>query len=188
VTSTVAPILISFTVFVVVIVMVVALMVRQARRTFPKSIVSRLRETGDPVILTISRSETTWNPAQKGAASRLRVKGTATYTLDEAGVVHLTFEPKRGKAQHFSGPAPKLVEPNSPLARKLRRLQRGMLFGYVLLVLVGFYVGVLLAGGTALAHLLWGLFGMLMAMMFAWFLMLVFRVGLSIRQVKRDGL
>jgi hypothetical protein len=80
--------------------------------------VALLQQTGDPVQFWTSGP--TWNPAWPEKQAWLFETGEATYTLDEAGIVHLEFHSNWGGAiQHFSGPAPKWKPEDSP-AKLLR--------------------------------------------------------------------
>ena len=160
--------------------------IRRAKRNYPAWIVPQLQKRGR-VKLAIRSSGGTWNPARTTIGGRLYVSGQATYTLDDAGVIHLRIEPKKGSEQNFSGPLPEPTQP-SPRVQRLRRTRRTVTVVFVGTLAVGFLIGFVVSGGATASRLGWGLFGLGVAWLIVWFGLLVVRVFVSVKKVHSNSL
>lgn len=158
---------------------------RRARRNSPSWIVRQLQEKGT-VKVGVRYAGGTWNPSKDSVEGRVWIRGQATYTLDDAGIVHLRIEPKKGAEQTFSGPIPQSLVHPSEKSLRVRKRVRALLLGYLAFIVIGFFVGFAVAGGPALHRLIAGLIGMAVAIILAWFLVTVLRVWLSIRSLAKQ--
>ena len=173
----------------VVMFALVALATRvKADGTTPKGIVRELQKTREPVFSSISTMESTWNPAKPlGPDNGIVGPGKSKYTLDEAGVVHLVFQPKSGAARHFDGPIPESILNESSHQAKARKLVRGARIAYALALIGGFVIGFVVAGGSTAHHLAGGGVGFLAMFLVLWTTALVLRVVVSLRKTRKDG-
>jgi hypothetical protein len=159
--------------------------IKGASRTYSRSIVKRLKQTGRPVIVDVSARRGTWNPASKAeVGGRIFRSGRAEYAIDPSGLVHLRFRASSGPEEHFEGPVPEWHE--SPAGRRRRSLIRRFYGAYSALLLIGFGVAYEVSGGSVPRRLGLGLVGLLgMAIL----LIVVFtfaEIGVSIRTLLRD--
>jgi hypothetical protein len=157
---------------------------RRARRTYSRAIVHQLKTTGRPVVIGVSDRRGAWNPARKEAAGRLFANGTAEYTLDYAGTVHLRFSPAGGTDQHYEGPIPAWHD--SPQGRQRQRLIRRVWVAYVAWLLVGFGVGLALAAGSTARRIGFGVGGLFLAMLLVSLATTALRVTLAVRTAFRE--
>ena len=158
---------------------------RGARRTYSRSIVKRLKETGRPVIVDVSDRRGTWNPASKAkVGGRIFRNGRAEYAMDPSGMVHLRFTAKSGPEEHFQGPVPEWYE--SPAGRRRRSLIRRFYGAYTALLLIGFFVAYGVSGGSVPKRLGLGLVGLLGMTILLMFVVMFAGVGASIRALVRD--
>jgi hypothetical protein len=160
--------------------------IRRARKTYPKWIVSRLRETGVPVELKVRSGRGTWDPTRPSASSRTYESGRATYSLDSSGIVHLSMRSKVGAERHMAGPMPQQLL-DSESRRRQRTLTRSLVLGYGVLLLAGFVVGYLLATGSVAGRLLVGLAGAFVGMIVVSLAALMLRVASSVRDLHRGS-
>jgi hypothetical protein len=160
--------------------------IRRAKKTYSKWIVKQLKRTGAPVALRIKARRGTWNPARPEVAGRLFANGQAVYAMDEYETIHLQFQPLAGVEQHYEGPIPKGYATDSPTLRRRRKLVRSVYLGYVALLLAGFILGYLLAGGSEGKRLITGAVGVLVAMLIISVAATFLRVGISVRTAMRE--
>jgi hypothetical protein len=160
--------------------------IRRAKKTYSKWIVLQLKRTGAPVALRIKERRGTWNPARPEVAGRLFASGQAVYTMDECETIHLQFQPLGGVEHHYEGPIPKGYAPDSSTIRRQRKLVRSVYFGYAALLLAGFILGYLLAGGSEGKRLITGAVGVFIAMLVVALAATFLRVGISVRAVMRE--
>jgi len=113
-------------------------------------------------------------------------RGRAIYTLDESGVVDLEYH-QRGSTKRFSGAIPRSVSDPTPKELRGRALGKRILMGYVVLLLVGFALGVALSGGTLIVRLAWGALGLFVAMLLVALLAQLLNVGLAVRHATRHN-
>jgi hypothetical protein len=158
----------------------------RARKTYPKWIVSRLRESGVPVELKVRSGRGTWDPTRPSASSRIHESGRATYSLDSSGMVHLSMRSKVGAERHMAGPMPQQLL-DSASRRRQRTLTRRLVLGYAALPLAGFVVGYLLATGSVGGRLLVGLVGVFIGMVVASLVAVTLRVASSVRDLHRGS-
>lgn len=158
--------------------------IRRVRGTYSEDIVRQLRETGQPVVVMVSDRRGTWNPARKEVSGRLFANGRVTYSLDESGIVHLTFISPAGDEQRYEGPIPAWHD--SPKARRRQRFQRRVLMAHCAWLLVGFGLGCVLADGSVGKRLLIGLVGMLIALILLSIVSTVIRVAMAVRLSTRS--
>lgn len=159
------------TVAVVVVAVWVAWMValvwwtvRKGLQSTPWRVVRVLTEGLGPYEVKVTGFRSTWNPAKPlGSGSTLSGPGTGIYRLDESGVVHLTWTPKRGPIREFSGSVPDRVRPDSEQTISLRKKWHRILYMYTTTVVVGFLVGFTLAGGSVPHRLAGGGIGVFVA-------------------------
>jgi hypothetical protein len=107
--------------------------------------------------------------------------------LDDAGLIHLSWHPKRGAEKDLVGEVPPSLRPGSPQRRKVQAIQRGVLIVYLAASLVGFAVGYLLSSGSTGDRLGFGAFGMFGGWVLIWVLTLAGLVGWGTRTaLKRE--
>jgi hypothetical protein len=73
-----------------------------------------------------------------------------------------------------------------PAIRRRRKLVRSIYIGYVVLLLAGFILGYLLAGGSEGRRLVTGCVGVLVAMLVVTAAATILRVGISVRMAMRE--
>jgi hypothetical protein len=157
---------------------VMARVLRRAAARTPRGIAKRLRGTGDRVEVKIGGTASAWDPGRPlGPDNGRWGPARATYTMGEAGVVHLHFQPVLAEAEESEGPIPEF--PSRP------RAVRVVLIGYLFAVIAGFTIGFAVGRGPVGERLLWGCGGLLLAMMLIWALSLVLNVGKAIHDTAR---
>jgi hypothetical protein len=174
--------------FVVIFVFVALVSREKADGTTPRGIVRQLQRTRKPVYSSIGTLDSTWNPAKPvGPDNGIIGPGRSKYSLDEAGVVHLVFQPKAGAARHFKGPIPESILNEPPHQAKVRKLMRGARIAYAFALIGGFVIGFVVAGGSPAHHLAGGGVGFLVMFFVIWTAALLMRVVVSLHKVRRDG-
>jgi hypothetical protein len=119
----------------------------RADLTSPDGIARRVTSGSRRHVVRFAANRFTWNPALPvGKDNRLYGPGTATYTLDEHGVVQLDVTPVQGEVRHYSGPLPE----------GLQRADSAPSLGAALLApavaIVGFVVGYMVIAGDGDNH------------------------------------
>jgi hypothetical protein len=144
---------------IVFMALILAWSLRRSRRHMAPSITRQLRETGHPYVTRLAFLDQTWNPTPGpgrykliGPGTPIMGPGTAVYSLDEAGRVHLAFTPKGGHEQHFSGPMPQATHHPS-LWHATHGLARWLLVVDVALLICGAVTGFVLSSGTLVNRL-----------------------------------
>jgi hypothetical protein len=159
---------------------------RNAFASTPRGVLRHLRKAGGVHRMKLRGWEGTWNPAKPlGIDNRIFGPGEATHSLDEQGAVHLELRGRGNKLALYSGPIPETLIRPSQAAQRGRKLMRYVLIGYAALMIIGFVVGYFAAGGSAVHRLVAGVIGVFVAMVLAWFVALVFRVGTSVGSLAR---
>jgi len=155
------------------------------RAARPRWIVKRLVKTGAPVTLTMgwiaSAQAGFWDPGYAGPEPvfhQIYEVGTGTYTLDDAGIVHLRLVQRDGHIRVRSGPVPHPVEP-AGAHRTGRRLTWLAVGAYALCLSLGATIGALMAGGNANHRLVGAFIGGILGFLVGWALLLAFAVGRS---------
>ena len=152
------------------------------RRRTPLGIARRLRSKGGTVQFRVGYIGGGWNPAGTRAAGwTVSGPGALTYELGPDGDVHLTLVDRSGHQTHYQGPLPAQIEASTPAQVRLRRMRRGVTYGYLGLLVVGFAVGFAHASGSGVAKVFAGCIGIFAAMVAAAIASLVLRVVLAIR-------
>jgi hypothetical protein len=166
---------------------------RTMRATRPHWIVKRLHKTGEPVTLKLSMWSSVqggfWDPGYTGpqpAFHQIYEAGTGTYTMDDAGAVHLHLVQRNGHVRDRSGPVPDLAQP-SEAHRRARKLTRLALGAYAIFLGLGAVIGAVLAGGSADHRLIGGLIGGVLGYLTGWVLLLTATVGKSASTVVKDA-
>jgi hypothetical protein len=159
--------------------------IRRAKMTWSKRVVKQLKRTNAPITLQVKARRGTWNPARPGVAGRIFSSGQAVYTIDESETIHLRFQPLAGVEQHYEGPIPRGYAADSPALRRRRKLVRVVYVGYLALLVAGFILGYLLAGGSEARRLAAGAGGVLVAMLLISIAATFLRVGISVRTATR---
>jgi hypothetical protein len=128
----------------------------------PHAVVKRLRRRPGPFTVTILLGGSTWDPSRSPVQGQMRWgRATATYSLDERDVVHLHYEPQSGAAEDLEGPIP-------PTLEKAHNVMRVILAVYLVVIIGGFTIAYLVAPGSPDERFLWGVGGVLAAMMVVW--------------------
>jgi hypothetical protein len=157
----------------------------QRKATSSEAIVALLQQTGQPVQFWTSGP--IWNPAWPEKQAWLFETGEATYTLDEAGIVHLEFHSKWGGAiQHFSGPIPKSDAEDSPAKVRQRGMMRLIWGSYLAILGVGFFVGYAVSSGSTEDRVGIGVVGLFAAMLVLPICTTLIRVAISARTAVRN--
>ena len=157
---------------------------RNAFAYTPKGVLRHLGKTARVHLKHVRSFEGIWNPSKPlGQDNRLFGPGEATYSIDDHGTVTLEFRVKNGLWKSYTGPVPEMfIHPSKKVVRA-RKIFRYVLLGYLAVIIVGFMIGYAVAGGTAVHRLIAGGIGALIAMALLWFVVLVLRVGLSVRSL-----
>ncbi len=164
----------------------VTLAVLRLRRRTPLGIARRLRSKGGTVQFRVGYIGGGWNPAGTRATGwTVSGPGALTYELGPDGDVHLTLVDRSGHETHYQGPLPAQIEAPTPAQERLRRMRRGVTYGYLALVVTGFAVGFAVASGSGVAKVFAGCIGIFAAMLAAAIASLVLRVVLAIRGLTR---
>ena len=153
---------------------------------FPHSVIKRLNRPGGRYDVSVGAIAGAWNPANPfgtfGTGNYVPGPGTAIYTLDDAGVIHLDFQPRSGPPKHLSGPIPDTFLPKTPSKRRLHRMVWGVVMSYVTFIVIGFSIGYLLVRGSASTRISFGLLGALAAVIVVHVVVLVlFQISRSAR-------
>ena len=157
---------------------VMAVVLRRAVARSPRGIAKRLRRPGDRVVVKVPGTAAVWDPGRPPCRDNSRWgPARATYTMGDAGIVHLHFQPALAAAEDSAGPIPDFP-PRS-------RAVLAVLVGYVVAVVAGFAVGFAIGQGPVGERLLWGFAGLLVAMVVLWLLMLLLRVGRAVLDTTR---
>ena len=125
----------------------------------------------------------TWNPAQKPVVryedGRIHGKGRGSYWRDEAGAVHLLFQPVTGAEQHFAALVPPVES-----RPKANWIIGAVLAAYAFMAVVGFTIGYGLTSNsdTATAN---GVFGAAMGLVSVPLLVLARSVAKAARSLIR---
>ena len=162
------------------------LMVLWIRRRTPLGIARRLRSKGGTVQFRVGYLGGGWNPAGTRATGwTVPGPGALTYELGPDGDVRLTLVDRSGHQTHYQGPLPAHVDVRALTQERLRRMRRGVTYGFLGLLVVGFAVGSTVASGSGVAKVLAGCIGIFVAMVVAAIASLVLRVVLAIRGLTR---
>jgi hypothetical protein len=145
-----------------------------------KWIVRHLQKSGKPVELRSNYLSGAWNPSKPDVAGRIMERGRAAYTLDDAGIIHLRFQPTRGPERHLSGPVPDSVVHESPAAARRHKRARHVFMAYAGFVVAGFLIGYFTATGPQVRRVVAGGVGVFLAMVAAWLTILVLQVALAV--------
>jgi len=160
------------------------LMVLWIRRRTPLGIARRLRSKGGTVQFRVGYLGGGWNPAGTRAMGwTVPGPGALTYELGPDGDVHLTLVGRSGHETHYQGPPPAHDDVRAPAQERLRRMRRGVTYGFLGLLVVGFAMGSTVASGSGVAKVLAGCIGIFVAMVVAAVTSLVLRVVLAARGV-----
>ena len=162
------------------------LMVLWIRRRTPLGIARRLRNKGGTVQFRVGYLGGGWNPAGTRATGwTVPGPGALTYELSPDGDVHLTLVDRSGHETHYQGPLPAHDDVRTPAQERLQRMRRGVTYGFLGLLVVGFAVGFAVASGSGVAKVFAGCIGIFVAMVVAAIASLVLRVVLAIRGLTR---
>lgn len=157
---------------------------QRARGTYSRAIVGQLKATDSPVIVQVSDRIGTWNPAREEVAGRLFANGTAEYALDESGNVHLCFSPATGPDQRYDGPIPAFHD--SPEGQRRRRPLRRAWIIYLAWLLIGIGIGLAIAHGSVIRHLVFAVGGLFLFTILASFIKMAVLVVLAVRTTLRE--
>lgn len=154
--------------------------VRRSLHNTQHWVAARLRDHGSPVEVQVRRLRGTWNPSNsKDLLTGER--GRAVYTVDDAGMVRLCLQPRRGPPRKYVGPMPQIPP------RRNSHLMRLIVIGYTTFLVAGFALGTLASSGSLGTRLLWGCGGLAAAMIFVPLSLTAILVGASVKHLRDPG-
>lgn len=148
----------------------------RARRTSARSILNRLRTTGQAVSMRVHYFDFTWNPGKPlGQSNPLFISGEITYTLDQAGIVHLDILHVNGAKDHLEGRIPaQLVTKGAPSTKK--QILQASLGALLLFTTFAFALGFDLSSGPTGDRIAWAILGAILAWLVIRVAVLVWRI------------
>lgn len=128
--------------YVIIMVLATAIVLVVAKRmgvrvVSPNAVLRRLELAGNEYSFRMTWLTSAWNPAGSSLDLFVMGKGHATYWLDEAGMVHLRYQPVDGGERHLTGPKP----PYAPKQRVARIAAIGMAAAMAALIAGGAFIG-----------------------------------------------
>lgn len=181
---TYAIIFISFLIFVVTIAAFMLLTTYEVSRYSSRGITKRLVESGTALRLRLTTMRSSWNPDKPySATNRIYGPGTAEYTLDDSGIVHLTLHKNDGSVHNYNGPIPSVAREDPLERRRTKKIIRRARLVQLALLLLGYSVAFLLARGPTFERLDFGIVGFLVAMFLTIIVLRITAVAISIRRV-----
>lgn len=154
-----------------------------AGRRTAKGIVRRIQRPGSQHTVRVGYTNATWNPEKSGIDALLYERGTATYTLDADGRVHMRFVPKKGAPHDYAGPVPPGLARGTSAPKRRHTVARFVIAVFAAAAVVGFILGYVYGSGDTVQRLAIGAVAAVGGMAVCWLAMHVLAIGLSIRKV-----